>query len=72
VVGAEGLPASIAVKLITTGTKELAADRIGARVRFQRGVPAIFVVLDRNPLNDRVAVGAGGGSELLSHVLNNS
>jgi hypothetical protein len=65
VVGAERLAASIAVELIAAGTEHRSASRTG--VDFQEGIAAVFVVLDRKTLKERVADGAGSGGELLSH-----
>ena len=70
VIGAERLAASVAVELIAAGAEQLAADRIGAGADFQEEIAAVFVVLDRKTFKERVAGGAGGGVELLSHVDN--
>ena len=67
-VGAEGLAASIAMKLVAAGAKHLAAGGVRARADFEECVTAVFVVLDRKALEKRVAGGAGSGSELRSHV----
>jgi hypothetical protein len=66
-IGAEGLPASIAVELFAAGAKKLAAVSVGARVDFEHGIRAVFVVLDRDAVVVGAAVGAGGGSEWRSH-----
>ena len=65
VVDAERLAASVAVELIAAGTEHLAASRAGTD--FEKDVPAVFVVLDREAFEERVAGGAGGGIELLYH-----
>ena len=67
VVGTERLAASIAVELIAAGTEHGAASR--AEVHFQEGIAAVFVVFDRKTFKERVAGGAGGGVELLSHEI---
>jgi hypothetical protein len=64
-VAAERLAAAIAMKLIAAGTEHLAASCAG--VDFQENVPAVFVVFDWKTFEERVAGGAGGGVELLSH-----
>lgn len=66
VVDAERLAASIAVELIAAGAEHRAASRAG--VHFQEYVTAVLVVFDREAFEECVAVGAGGGIELLSHV----
>jgi hypothetical protein len=66
VVGAERLAASIAVELIAAGTEHRAAS--GAGMDFQEGIAAVFVVFDRKTFKTRIAGGAGGGVESLSHV----
>jgi len=68
VVGAERLAASIAVELVTAGAKHLAARGIGTGPNLQEGVAAIFVVLEREAFEKRVASGAGSGSKLLFHI----
>jgi hypothetical protein len=70
VIDAERLAASIAVELIAAGAEQRTASC--ARAHFQEDVPAIFVVFDREAFEECVAGGAGGGSELLSHVNNDS
>ena len=70
VVSTEDFPASIAVELIAAGAEQFFANGIGAGVDFQEGIAAVFVVLDRKTFKERVAGGAGGGVELLSHVDN--
>jgi hypothetical protein len=37
-------------------------------VDFQENVPAVFVIFNRKTFKERVAGGARGGVELLSHV----
>jgi hypothetical protein len=66
VVDAERLAASVAVELIAAGAEHRAASRAG--VDFEEDVPAVFVVFDRESFKERVAGGAGGGVELLSHT----
>jgi len=68
VVGAERLAASVAVELVAARAQLLSTDEIGARVDRQECVPAVFVVLDRKALEERLAGGAGGGSKLLCHI----
>jgi hypothetical protein len=69
VVDAESLAASVAVKLIAAGAEHLATFGVCARPNFKDNASqAIFVVLDRKALEERVAGEAGGGSELHSHV----
>jgi len=53
------------MELVAAGTEHLTASRAG--VNFEKDVPAVFVVFDRETLKERVAAGAGGGVELLSH-----
>ena len=65
--GAERLATPVAMELVTAGAKHLAASGIRAKADFEECVAAIFVVLDRKALEQRVASGAGGGSELRSH-----
>jgi len=67
-VGAERLPASIAVKLVAAGTQHLVAVGIGTGVHFQDCVSAIFVVLDGKALKEGVACGAGSGGEFWTHA----
>ena len=63
-IGAERLPASIAVELAAAGTEQLAAIAVGARVHFEdNAAGAIFVVLERQALEQGVAIGAGSGRE---------
>jgi hypothetical protein len=64
-IGAEAFTTSIAVELIAAGTEHGAAPRAG--MDFQEDVASILVVFDREALKERVAGGAGGGIELLSH-----
>lgn len=59
------LAAPVAVELIAARAEHRAARR--ACVDFQEDVPAVFVVFDRKTFKDRVAGGARGGIELLSH-----
>jgi hypothetical protein len=68
VIGAKRLAASIAVKLIAAGAKHLPAGGIGAWPNFEDGDAAVFVILHGKVLEQRVAIGAGGGSEFRSHV----
>ena len=68
VVGAECLATSVAMELIAAGAEELAAGGVRTRADFEEGVAAVFVVLDRNAIEVGIAIGAGGGSELRSHV----
>jgi hypothetical protein len=68
VVGAKGLTASIAMKLIAAGAEHLAAVGVRARADFEECVAAIFVVLDWKALEKRVASGARGRREGVSHV----
>jgi hypothetical protein len=65
VVDAERLAASIAMELIAAGAEHLAASQAG--MDFQENVPAVFVVFDRKPFEERFAGRARGGVELLSH-----
>jgi hypothetical protein len=65
VVGAEGLAASIAVELVAAGAEQFFASRAG--VHFQDGVSVIPVAFNGKAVKERVAGGAGGGIELLSH-----
>jgi hypothetical protein len=67
-VGAESLAASVAVKLVAAGAQHLAAGGIHARADFEERVSTVFVVLNRKALENRVARGAGGGSELRFHI----
>src|ERR1035437_6569030 len=46
--------------------ERLAASRAG--VHFEKDVPAVFVVFDREAFKERVAGRAGSGVELLSHI----
>ena len=65
VVDAEGLAASVTVELIAAGAEHGAAS--GAGVDFQDHVPGVFVVFDRKAFEERIAGGAGGRVESLSH-----
>ena len=67
VVDAKRLAASVAMELIAAGTEHLAARRAG--VHFEKDVPTVLVVFDREAFEKRVASGAGGGVELLSHEI---
>jgi hypothetical protein len=67
VVGAERLAASVAVKLVAAGTQQLTAAGVSARTDFEEGVAAVFVVLDRQTLEEGVAGGAGSGDIMLFH-----
>ena len=51
-----------------SNTKHLAAGWARARADFEERVAAVFVVLDRQPLEKRVASGAGSGGEMHFHV----
>ena len=64
-IGAEGLAALIAMELIAAGAEHRAA--CGARMDLQEDVPTVFVIFDGETVKKCVAVGAGGGVELLSH-----
>jgi hypothetical protein len=66
VVDAERLAASVAMELIAAGAEHLTASRAG--VHFEKDVPAVFVVFDREAFKERVAGRAGSGVELLSHI----
>ena len=67
-VDAERLAAAIAMELIAAGTEHLAASR--AEVHFEEDVTAVFVVFDWEAFEEPVAGRAGGGVELLCHVIN--
>ena len=67
VIGAEGFTTTVAVELRAAGTEKLAAGVLSAGVNFEECVATIFVVLDRKALENRVASGAGSGSELRFH-----
>ena len=67
-VGAERLAASVAMELVAAGAKHLAASGVRTRPDFEECVAAVFVVLDRKALEERLAGGAGGGSKLLCHI----
>jgi hypothetical protein len=56
------------VELIAAGAEHLAAHGVGTRADFEESVAAVLVILDWKALEKRVAAGAGGGSELLSHT----
>ena len=68
VVRAKRLPASVAVELIAAGTQQFSAGGISARVDFEEGVAAVFVVLNGKTLEQRIASGTRSGSESWSHV----
>ena len=68
-IGAEKLAASVAVKLIAAGAEHLAACGIGTRTDFEEGVSAVFVVFDREPVEQRVARWAGSGGEFRFHEI---
>ena len=69
-IGAEGLAAAVAMELVTTGAKELAAGGVGTGPNFEEGATvAIFVIFNWQALEQRVAGGAGGGSKSSSHVI---
>ena len=61
------MTAPVAVKLVAAGAKHLAAGSVRARADFQESVAAVFVVLDLEALEEGVASGAGGRSNLLFH-----
>ena len=69
-VDAERLTASIAVELVAARAEHRATSR--ARLDLQEDVAAIFVILDWKAFKERVAGGARGGVELLSHAFNYS
>jgi hypothetical protein len=56
------------MELVAAGAKHLAAGWARARADFEERVAAVFVVLDRQPLEKRVASGTGGRGELHFHV----
>ena len=58
-IGAKQLSASIAVELAAAGTEQLAARRIGTGMHFENNAAgAVFVVLERQALEQGVAIGA--------------
>ena len=61
------MAAPVAMKLIAAGTKHLAAGGVRARADFQESVAAVFVVLDREALEEGVTGGAAAGSNVLFH-----
>jgi len=67
-VGTEGLPAAVTVKLIATAAEHFAADAVGAGVNFKDGISDVCVVLDGHAFEKRIASGAGSGGELRAHV----
>ena len=65
VLEAEGLAAPVAMELRASGAEHGAAS--GAGLDRQADVRAVLVGFDRQALEQRIAGGAGGGVELLSH-----
>jgi hypothetical protein len=67
VIGTERLTASVTVELVATGTEHFAACGIRTRADFEQCVAAVFVVIDREALEQGIAGGAGSRGEFRSH-----
>jgi hypothetical protein len=65
VIGAESLPAPVAVELIAAGTEQCFAARIGTGLHGKSNVPGVFVILHGKAVEVGVAGGASGGIEVL-------
>lgn len=69
-IGAEGLTAAVAMELVATRAEELVAVSLGTGPNFEEGASvALIVIFDRKAVEEGVAIGAGGGSESLFHII---
>ena len=57
-VGTEGLPAAVTVKLVATCAEECAAIGIGAGAHFENGAAAVLIEFEWKAFKKRLAVGA--------------
>jgi len=69
-IGAEGVPAAVAVELIAAGAEQFTASGVSAGVDFENGIAdSVFVVIEGEAVEVCVAGGAGSVTGGLFHMV---